>query len=403
MLAVLAGTLAGVALGTISGLVPGLHANTLAGILLAFDSVLLPVMGPEILAALLFGALITHSFLDIIPGTFLGVPSADTPLAVLPAHRLCMAGLGQEAVRLSVLGSAMGVAIGVPAAVLALYLMPALQPGIDWGIGILVIGVAGYLIVTSDSPGWSLSIFSLSGILGLFCFRYSYLSWNTLGEGSVLMPLLSGLFGIALLTHAGTGKFPAQRFTGTGISTHQMVRSTLVGSIAGAFVGWLPGLSNATANAVLTPFVGTENRERCFIAATGAANTANALLGLAALYALERARNGVMVAISTQQIPPFGTLLFAGCVAACCAYGIAIAIAGKAGKFNGIDVKNLNIMVIGIITVLSILLCGPFGLLILCLATAIGYVPALLNLHRVSCMGAIMVPLILFSFGLLSW
>ena len=297
----------------------------------------------------------------------------------------------------------MGVVLGVPAAVLALFIMPALQPGIDWGIGIMVVGVAGYLIVTSDSPGWSLGIFSLSGLLGIFCFRYSYLSWNTLGEGSVLMPLLSGLFGIALLSNAGSGQFPAQRYTGTGISTREMARSSFVGSIAGALVGWLPGLSNATANAVLTPFVGTENRERCFIAATGAANTANALLGLAALYALERTRNGVMVAISMQEIPPFTALLFTGCVAASCSYGIAVTIAGKAGFFHGIDVKKLNIVVIAIITVLSILLCGPFGILILCLATAIGYAPSLLNLQRVSCMGAIMVPLVLFSFGVLSW
>jgi putative membrane protein len=90
-------------------------------------------------------------------------------------------------------------------------------------------------------------------------------------------------------------------------------------------------------------------------------------------------------------------------VAACCAYGIAITVSGKAGIFNGVNTKNLNFAVIAVITALSIILCGPFGLLILCLATAIGFMPVLLNLHRVSCMGAVMIPLILSSFGVISW
>jgi putative membrane protein len=281
--------------------------------------------------------------------------------------------------------------------------MPPLQPGIDWGIGIIVVAVAGYLILTSDAPGWALGIFSLAGLLGLFSFHYMYLSWNTLGEGSVLMPLLSGLFGITLLAQGGSGQFPAQHFSGTRISAQEIARSGIIGSVAGALVGWLPGLSNATANALLTPMVGTKNRERCYLAATGAANTANALLGLAALYALQRSRNGIMVAIAARDVPPFGALVFSGCIAACCAYGIAVVVAGHAGMFQGIRVQHLNLTVAGLIAAMSVILCGPFGLLILCLAAAVGYLPVLLNLHRVSCMGAIMVPLILFSFGILAW
>jgi len=34
------------------------------------------------------------------------------------------------------------------------------------------------------------------------------------------------------------------------------------------------------------------------------------------------------------------------------------------------------------------------------LATAVGYVPSLVNIRRVYCMGAIMVPVMAYSFGL---
>lgn len=87
-------------------------------------------------------------------------------------------------------------------------LPPALQPAIDWGgIGLVILAVAGYLIVVSESPGgWALAVFSVSGILGLFSLGYSFLAWPTGGESGVLMPpLLSGLFGIAVLLQASHG------------------------------------------------------------------------------------------------------------------------------------------------------------------------------------------------------
>ncbi|HZD43785.1 MAG TPA: tripartite tricarboxylate transporter permease, partial [Methanomicrobiales archaeon] len=147
MLAILLGTAAGVVLGTISGLIPGIHANTMAGVLLALEVPLMPILGVEAMAAVMFSALITHTFLDIIPSTFLGVPDADTSLAVLPAHALCLAGEGIQAVRLSALGSALGVVLAVPLCRLCYLLLPAIQPFLDWGIGVILVAVAGYLIV----------------------------------------------------------------------------------------------------------------------------------------------------------------------------------------------------------------------------------------------------------------
>jgi len=91
----LAGVAFGIILGMVSGLVPGLHANTMAGILLGMQALLLPYFGPLALAAVMFSALITHTFLDSIPSTFLGIPDADTALSVLPAHALCLDGKGE--------------------------------------------------------------------------------------------------------------------------------------------------------------------------------------------------------------------------------------------------------------------------------------------------------------------
>jgi len=395
------GAVIGIGCGVISGLVPGIHANTMAGVLLSLQALLLAWFEPVVIASAMFGALVTHTFIDCVPGTFLGIPDADTSLAVLPAHALCLEGRGEEAVRISALGSAAGTALALPLAAGFILVLPALQSGIDWGIGLIILAVAGYLIVVSESPGWALAVFAVSGVLGLFSLNYSFLAWPAGGESGVLMPLLSGLFGIAVLLRASHGTMPAQHFTGIELSSGAIRRGSILGSIAGALVGWLPGLSNATANALLTSVIGYDSNPREYILATSAANTVNAFLGLAALYAISRMRNGVMVALAAaEEIPPATAVLLAGTIAAVGAYLLTVLLSRAAWWFGDVNITRLNHGVIAFVTLLSLFLCGPFGGLILVLATAVGYVPALVNIRRVYCMGAIMVPVMVYSFGI---
>nr|WP_282570195.1 tripartite tricarboxylate transporter permease [Methanoculleus sp. 7T] len=396
------GAAIGIGCGVISGLVPGIHANTMAGVLLSLQALLLAWFDPVVIASAMFAALVTHTFLDCVPGTFLGIPDADTSLAVLPAHSLCLEGRGEEAVRISALGSAAGVALSLPLALAFVLVLPALQPGIDWGIGLIILAVAGYLIVVSESPGWALAVFGVSGVLGVFTLHYSFLAWPAGGESGVLMPLLSGLFGIAVLLRASHGSMPAQHFSGIDLPRGAIRRGSILGSIAGALVGWLPGLSNATANALLTSVIGYDTNPREYILATSAANTVNAFLGLAALYAISRTRNGVMAALAAaEEVPPATVILLAGAIAAVGAYLLTIRLSSMAGWFGGVNVTALNYGVIAFVTLLSLFLCGPFGGLVLLLATAVGYVPALVNIRRVYCMGAIMVPVMVYSFGVI--
>lgn len=401
MIDILLGTLVGIILGTISGIIPGVHANTLAGVLISLQVVLLGIFGPAALACMLFAALITHTFVDAIPSTFLGVPDADTSLAVLPAHALCLEGNGEEAVRIAALGSTCAMIIAVPLSLLCFLILPALQPYFDWWIGILIVAVVGYMVVTCEAPGWGLGVFLVSGLLGIFALRYAFLGWHTVsGESAILMPLLSGLFGISVLLTSSRGTIPAQQFRGIRIDDRSVVRSSLLGTTAGIAVGWLPGLSTASANGVLAAVIGYGKDRRAYIIATNAANTSNAFIGLAALFALGRMRNGVMAAIEGLALPSMGELMVAGVMAACVAYLVTVGLSRFAVCFSAIDSSALNRAVIVFVVALSAILTGPFGLLVLVLATGLGLVPRFINLPAVYCMGAIMVPVILWSFGI---
>jgi putative membrane protein len=393
------GTLAGVGLGVISGLFPGIHSNTLAATLLGLQAFLIPIGGAEALAATMVAALVTHTFLDSIPSTFLGIPDPDTALSVLPSHMLCLEGKGEEAVRIAALGSACAVACAIPLAILLFLIIPPLQPYFDWWIGIILIAVMGYLIVGSESPGWAMIIFGISGVLGIFTFRYSFLGWHTLGESGILMPLLTGLFGVSALLFSSAGAIPKQTFQGIRMTYKEMKRGTITGTVAGLVVGWLPGLSNATANAVVCSGVSYQVERRQYIFATNAANTSNAIVGLAVLFAIGRSRNGVMAALSSLELPSLPSMLFSAALASVLAFLITIRISGYAYRMNGIDGKLLNRAVIVFVTVISMLVAGPFGLFVLVLAVAVGVLPALVNIPRLFCMGAITLPVILYSFG----
>ena len=407
MLSLAAGTLIGVLLGTLSGLIPGLHANTFAGIVSALSVPLAFVFGAEGICCLLISCMIVHTFLDAVPSTFIGVPDADTVLSVLPAHQLYLAGNGEEAVRISALGSLWGFVYSLPLFAAFFFILPMFQGGIDWAVGLIILTAAGLLIVFSKTPGWAILLFFVSGLLGIFSMRFSYFSVGVFGVGEVLLPLLTGLFGIPVLLHALQSKTVnniEQKFFGLAVSKKEVLKSTVRGTFAGAVVGWLPGFSSGTANALLAVHKSGEyesRKPREYLLATSAANTANAVLGLAALYAVGRMRSGTLAAVAEFPLPSIFLLLAAAGVAAVLGYLLTV-LFSRAGRYAAqANQKALSAGVLIFLILLTAVFCGPFGLMLLALASAVGIIPAKLGVSRIFCMGAVMLPVMLFSFGLL--
>jgi putative membrane protein len=405
MLSLLLGTLAGVILGTLSGLIPGLHTNTFAAVISAASVPLAMVFGAEGICCLLVSCMIVHTFLDAVPSTFIGVPDADTVLSVLPAHRLYLSGKGEEAVRLSALGSLWGFVYAMPLFAAFYFVLPMFQNEIDWAIGLVILTAAGLLIVFSKTPFWALLMFLASGLLGVFSMRFSYFSFGVFGAGEVLLPLLTGLFGIPVLLHALRAEpaYAEQSFSGLFVSRKDTVWNTIKGTFAGAIVGWLPGFSSGTANALLAFHRSGdyESNPRRYLLSTSAANTANAVLGLAALYAVGRMRSGALAAVAEFPLPNIFMLLAAAGASAAAAYMLTVLFA-KTGKYIAkVNQKMLSASVLIFLIILTAVFCGPFGMMILILSTAVGWIPGKLGFPRLYCMGAVMLPVMLFSFGLL--
>jgi len=408
MFGVVAGFLAGVIFGTISGFVPGIHSNTVAGVLAALSVPLIVVFGVEGVCVMIMSMLVVHTFVDILPSTFLGVPDPDTVLSVLPAHNLCLLGKGQEAVRVSALGSLWGFMFCLPLFALFVFVLPSVQEYVDWGIGLVILLAAGLLIVFSKAPAWSFAVFLVSGLLGVYAMRFSYFSFGVFGIGEILLPLLTGLFGIpVLITSMRSLVKPAeQSFTGLMISQKTILKNGMKGAIAGAIVGWLPGFSSGTANALLavrksSDFEKMDSRE--YLVSTSAANTANAVLGLAALYAIGRMRSGAMVTLASFDLPSIYLLVLAAGVAALAGYLVTIGASKFSQGFMNINQRILARVVLIFLVGMTVIFCGPFGVLILILSTLVGMIPGMIDIPRIFCMGAIMLPVMLFTLGILNF
>ncbi|NYT19824.1 MAG: hypothetical protein GKC08_06005 [Methanosarcinales archaeon] len=364
--------LIGYALGIFSGLVPGIHTNNFALMLVALSPMLMDSGIPPIYIAIaILANSLSHTFHDIIPAVYLGAPNDDMALAVLPGHRLLLEGFGSEAIRLSALGSAGSVVFSLIIAVPLAFAFSKLYPVLQNYLGLLLLLISISLILSEKGEyiinqgslvkykykAYALTLFILTGILGLFAFRMEA-SMNPLidfGSPSILLPLLSGLFGASqlLISLFSGSHIPPQRYSKIELPAKRIIRGVITGSAAGSIVAWLPGISSSIAAVLARLFIksdfdrkqtskkrenkkeeeseseGEEGKKdyefKCendnenekyyryeddefyrdetmesskeFIVSVSGVNTANAIFGLFALTVIGKTRSGAMVAV----------------------------------------------------------------------------------------------------------
>ncbi|ELZ34796.1 tripartite tricarboxylate transporter permease [Halorubrum tebenquichense] len=392
----LAFLLGGVALGTASGLVPGLHANNFA-LLLAGFAPSVPA-DPLFVGVAMLGAGVVHSFLDIVPALALGVPDAATAVAALPGHRLVIAGRGREAVRLSAVGSGLAVALAVPLAVPVTWVMVRAYPTLRAHLPLLLGAVVALLVLTESSRRAAVGgavAFLASAALGLATLDADPAA--PLSTGGVLAPLFAGLFGVPVLVDAVGGEgVPPQADPRIAMDARALGTSAGAGSLAGAVVGYVPGVSAAIAAAAAMPAVPRESADRGFVVATSGASTANTIFALFALVALGTPRTGVTVAIDRAGVPfALPILLVAAATAACFGFALVVLLGDPYLRIVGdADYTRLSLGVLGLLALLSYAFAGAFGVGVLLVAGALGLVPPRLGARRVHLMGVLIGPLI---------
>jgi len=415
-------------LGIISGLTPGIHVNNFALILLALTPLFLEMgFEPFYIAVIILSNSVTQTFVDIIPSIFLGAPDADTALAVLPGHQLLMEGRGAEAVRLSAIGSAGSVAASLLIAVPLGFFFMNIYGTIDAYIGWILVLIAVLMIATENGEvvegqgslahlkykGYAVILFFLSGMLGLFAFENTdkMAPLITFGEPSILLPLLSGLFGASMLVLALMTRSevpPQQKNSMFALPGKRIVRGIISGTAAGSFVAWLPGVSSAVGTIIARLLVREDKGEEAskeFIIALSGANTANAIFSLIALYTIHRTRSGAMVAINELtnvdewDMSVIILLLAVIVYVSIISYYTTIYLGDRiSGMLSKIDYSKLCSAVLIILTLMVIMFTGWFGLVIFLISTIVGMVSSFAKIRKTHAMGVILLPVILYFF-----
>lgn len=415
-----ASVLAGIVVGSVAGLLPGVHVNNTSAILLGLTPGLEAAGIPALYVAIMIVAsTISQSFLDIVPSIFLGAPDEATAMAVLPGHRMLLEGRGVEAVRLSAMGS--GLAIGVSLLLMAplSLFFRSLNGTIQACMGLILIAISALVILSNNGAGpfagarerlkaiaWAAAIFLVCGLLGLAAFNAEsqLVPLVYISKPEMLLPLLSGLFGAPtlLLSLRSEPAMPPQHKNTLSLPPGNVLKSALAGTAAGALVSWFPAVSTGVATTITGMLSKkSEADDRKYLVSVSGVNTANAIFSLVALYVIGHPRSGAVAAaqsaIGSIDFRTFMLLAFVMCLAGALTYPVTILAGGAAsGVFGKVNYRLLNTTVLIFLAAMCLGMTGFLGLAVFAVAAMAGLSPHLVNVRKTCLMGVLLVPCILY-------
>ena len=390
----------GCLMGVVTGLTPGLHINLVSLILLSISPILLGYTNVLAVASFIIAMSITHTFTDFISATYLGAPSDDTAMAVMPAHRLLLQGMGHEAIRLATIGSLLCLIVTVALSPILIFIVPIIFNSLKNYVGWLLLALVIFMILREENLNkkfWAFGIVILSGVLGITVLGMPNLK-------DPLLPMLSGLFGVSvlLLSLAQKVKLPPQKVTEhVKVGMKDKIKSIGSGVFSGSLVSIFPGLGPAQAAVLASQIVGEINTFS-YLIMVGGINTVSMILSLITLFTIEKARNGSIIVVQQllKNIDMNTLILFLS--VALIAGGVATFLTMYISRIfskimNKVNYSLLSIAIIIFVCFMVFYFSGLIGLLILAVATAIGLLPNIVNVSRSNSMACLLIPIILLN------
>ena len=407
--------LLGSLLGLFSGLMPGIHCNTLAAILLAsypsLESAIGAVIGKDETAiavcCCVVSAAVVHSFVDFVPSVFIGAPDSEDAVSVLPGHRMLLEGRGMAAVRAAAIGSLVGCCCAVALSIPFQYLLfNGAEPVLDKLTPVVVLIACMGILMNESRQGtllWGSVTFALSGALGYACMTLPIPTDGLVGEGSLLFPLLTGLFGIPVLLESSNGRgiLPPQR---DDVMDPVGMVPGLKGVLMGSVAGWFPGITS-NIGATMSVCIMPENRADRFVSTVASIGTVTSVLSLVVLSVNGGGRSGTAIVvgeIGMDQVQGFMSqgfliLMMATIMSAMVGYKMTI-FSGKvlSATLARMDQRRTSRAVTVLLVALVLLLTGPWGLVVLIASVVIGSVPTSCGMGRTTLCGCLLLPVMLF-------
>ena len=345
----------GILIGTLTGMIPGIHVNTVGAILFASSTFLLGFVSPEFLCVVMVSMSIAHALTEFVPSMLLGVPQEGTATSILPGHKMVLEGRSKEVIRIVAVGGFGAIVITIlmmPIFTVALPFLHNLTKPYTWIILSASSIYLTYMLTNSKKDFlWALILFLLSGILGWTIFQTS------ISSGISLMCIFSGLFGISTILFSlnDNSVIPHQNnFYDLNVDFNKF-KSIFAGGITGAILGFLPGFGPAQGTIIAQAASGTNDNDDedtvNFLLATSGLNISDCLFSLMAIYIIGNPRSGIAVymsyLISNMSINHLIIFIFASLIAVSISLVVCLKLGDSfANIMGGVDYRKLSIFVI---------------------------------------------------------
>ncbi len=380
----------GLIIGSITGLIPGLHPNTLIPLTL----IIAPFLNPISFASLLIGLIISANYFEFIKTTFLSCPDEGDSLSLRFVQKLLLKGRGLEAIKLlsiGALGTTIIIAIIAP---LIINFIPLIFKQVNNFILIILISLCFHMILNEGiNISRALIIFSLAGVLGVITLRNSLVN-------QPFLPLLTGFYGLSnILKNINLiNEFPSQMSKiVTEVSKRTTIKGIIKAAISSSIITFIPAIGPSQASLIANEVSRTRNEKEKLIT-LGGVNTGDILFSITGLFSINKARSGVIeqITVSLNHINYLILIL----ISVFCAL-ISYFIVNKSAywiniKLRKINYYKLNIYLVVFILFITLLMCGWVGLIILFASTLIGL---LCNDYKVNpnhLMASLIIPTIIY-------
>ncbi|GEM_PF-589128 len=383
-------SLLGAFIGFVAGLIPGIHINNFILFLMKFKGYYNNLQ----FLLIVISSSIAYSFSDVIPSTFLGIPDESMAVSVYPAHEMVLEGDGIEAIALATFSGLFSILF--LSSIFILFANFNIYNKLKFLTPLVLILILLVLLFQEKGDLFAgkyskivqrtkaLFLIVVSGFLGFLAFRYNPPKFT---------PLFSGLFAFPVILQGIRRKseIPKQK-----LKFRPKLLPSISGSIGGVFTSIFPGISSGIASTMaVIPF--KEKDARSYVSATGAANTANALMCFAVLMSSGVGRSGASSAIKDFMpvLNPFDVLIlciFSALFSAILTLISAIFIGKLIPKIN---TKLLCYFALFIVLI-TVLIDGLSSILLFIISSLVGLIPEKLKVKRINCMGSLIVPLIFF-------
>ena len=399
----------GISIGTITGMIPGIHVNTAGAILFASSTFLLTFISPEFLCVVMVAMSIAHALIEFVPSMLLGVPQEGTATSILPGHRMVLQGRSKEVIRIVSIGGFGAIIVTIlmlPIFAMALPILHDISKPFTWAILLFASIYLTYKLTNTRRDFiWSFLLFVLSGILGWIIFQ------TPISSGVSLMCTFSGLFGISTILFSlnDSSTIPHQnKFYELDLDFNKF-KSIFAGGITGAILGFLPGFGPAQGTVIAQATSGANDNDDDdtvnFLLATSGLNVSDCLFSLIAIYIIGNPRSGIAVymsyLISEMNLNHLAIFIFASLIAVSVSLALSLKLGDSFSRLmSGVNYKKLSIGVILLqILILYIFIFyyeAPLGYMTLALitSTALGMLPHYIGVGKSHLMGVLIIPAI---------